>query len=615
MIALTPILPLISAIIITFITFNAKKIDKRYIGAIASFTPFVSFLIVVYTFMSFDSAYSIDIFEWIQFEEFYVNIAFYIDNLSLFMALFITFIGTLIHIYSIYYMIEDDSFERFFIYLNLFMSSMLILVLANNPIFMFIGWEGVGVCSYLLISFYYQDSENTKAGNKAFILNRIGDFAFIIAIGLLFVFTSGGSFDFVSIKSSLGSIDIGMLNIIALLFFVGASAKSAQLPLYVWLPDAMAGPTPVSALIHAATMVTAGIYLVSRFSFLYSITTEVGLFIAYIGIATSLLSAIIATRQSDIKKILAYSTISQLGYMFVAIGLGAYSAGLFHMFTHAFFKALLFLSAGAVIVALHHEQNIFKMGGLKNNLKPIYICMLIGTLAISGIFPLSGFFSKDEILLSVFASGHYDIWILCLVVAFLSAYYMFRLVFLVFFATNTHHHTHTVPSMMQYVLYILAFGSIIAGLVGIPSVLGGTNILYHYLSHSLYTVAHHDISHNTELILMLLNTTVALLGIYIAYKKYYKYNGEKTNSIIANKFYVDEIYQVVFVNSLYKLSIYIDKYINNTLITYVVDTTLNIYSYTSKVYTKTQNGQTRYYLFYILVGVSMIFLYLLGVAL
>ncbi len=418
------------------------------------------------------------------------------DRLTVVMLSFITLIGTLIHIYAIGYMKDDDTYGKFFSYFNLFMGSMLLLVLADNPIMMFVGWELVGLSSYLLIGFYHQESSNITAANKAFILNRVGDFGFIIAISLLFVSLEGTGFTFDSIKTNITMINPEMLSLIGILLFVGAMGKSAQIPLYVWLPDAMAGPTPVSALIHAATMVTAGVYMVSRYSFLYVEIPDIGLFIATIGAASALFAAIIASYQSDIKKILAYSTMSQLGYMFIAVGLGAYSSGIFHVFTHAFFKALLFMGAGAVIIALHHEQNIFKMGGLKKDLKLVYITMLIATLAISGIPPFSGFFSKDAILVTAFASEHYVLWGVGSLTAAFTAFYMFRLFFSVFHAKGkSTYKLQSIPKSMTYPLVFLALGSTTAGFLGVNESYGGNSWINTFLAlpdielhiaHSMY---------------------------------------------------------------------------------------------------------------------------------
>ena len=436
MLSIIVVLPFLSALLLAIVYLSDTKANRytfyTIVGVGAPAIMTILSLIVGYQLLNGSDTIHNTLFQWIDIGDFNISIAFMADRLSVVMISFITFIGTLIHIYAAGYMKEDEAYGKFFAYFNLFMGSMLLLVLADNPIMMFVGWELVGLSSYLLIGFYHQESANITAANKAFILNRVGDFGFIMALSLLFVNVGDGGFTFEAIAANISTIDPEMLSLIGLLLFVGAMGKSAQIPLYVWLPDAMAGPTPVSALIHAATMVTAGVYMVARYSFLYVEIPDVGLFIASIGAASALFAAIIASYQSDIKKILAYSTMSQLGYMFMAVGLGAYSAGIFHVFTHAFFKALLFMGAGAVIIALHHEQNIFKMGGLKKHLKLVYITMFIATLAISGIPPFAGFFSKDAILVTAFASEHYVIWGVGTLTAMLTAFYMFRMLFTVF---------------------------------------------------------------------------------------------------------------------------------------------------------------------------------------
>lgn len=617
--ALIIILPFLSFLSIGFlyvVGLKYKKIDDVKLGYLASIVPIITFFITLKLFFKMDEAYIVNLFNWIKLAHFEIKVGLYIDNLSIFMSLFVTFIGSLIHLYSIYYMRGEEGFGKFFAYLNLFMTSMLILVLASNPVFMFVGWEGVGVSSYLLVSFYYSNKDNAKAGNKAFIVNRVGDFGFLIAIATLLWSVNFSAFDYVTLKESSHLISPANLAIITFFFFWGATAKSAQIPLYVWLPDAMAGPTPVSALIHAATMVTAGIYLISRFSFLYVEVENIGEIIAYIGIFSALISALIATRQSDIKKILAYSTMSQLGYMFVAVGVGSYTAGLFHVFTHAFFKALLFLGAGAIILALHHEQNIFKMGGLKDKLKPIFIPMLIASLAISGIFPFAGFFSKDEILFTTFASGHYDIWLMGLFIAFLTSFYMFRMMFIVFFNKASTTHIIATPLVIKIVLFILAIGSIVAGFIGIPEAIGGNNLIHHYLAPSLSEKIHHSVANSTIYLLMLLNTLVALLGIFVAYKKYYNFEGEKRSfiaKVFVNKFYIDEIYEFIFIKSLNRVSNFIERVINNFIIDKLVEAIILIYAKGSSLFIKTQVGQIRVYLFYMVLGISMVFLYFLKV--
>ncbi len=404
--------PLIGAILngaLYFYNIKKRNIGELPFAFIGTLTPLISFLITLSLFLKMleeKIIFKQHIFTWLNISSLNVDMAFLGDNLAIFMSMFVTFVGWLIHIYAVGYMKGDEGFGKFFAYFNLFLASMLILVLADNPVILFIGWEGVGVCSYLLIKFYYGDKNNVLAANKAFIVNRVGDFGFLLGIATLFFALGQVDLSFSSIEANLGNTTNGWLLLAGFLLFVGAMGKSAQIPLYTWLPDAMAGPTPISALIHAATMVTAGVYMVARFHFLYSGIEEIGTFIAYIGAFSALLAAIIATRQTDIKKILAYSTMSQLGYMFIAVGLGFYSTGLFHVFTHAFFKAMLFMGAGGVILAIHHEQNIFNIAKHRASLPIISTTFLIGVIAISGIPPFSGFFSKDAILAAAFQEGH-----------------------------------------------------------------------------------------------------------------------------------------------------------------------------------------------------------------
>ena len=487
MLSLIVVLPFLSALLLAVVYLSNTKANRyafyTIVGVGIPVIMTLLSLIVGYQLLNGSDTIHNTLFQWIDIGDFNISIAFMADRLSVVMISFITFIGTLIHIYAAGYMKEDEAYGKFFAYFNLFMGSMLLLVLADNPIIMFVGWELVGLSSYLLIGFYYQESDNITAANKAFILNRVGDFGFIMALALLFVNVGDGGFTFEAIAANISTIAPEMLSLIGLLLFVGAMGKSAQIPLYVWLPDAMAGPTPVSALIHAATMVTAGVYMVARYSFIYVEIPDVGIFIASIGAASALFAAIIASYQSDIKKILAYSTMSQLGYMFIAVGLGAYSAGIFHVFTHAFFKALLFMGAGAVIIALHHEQNIFKMGGLKKHLKLVYITMFIATLAISGIPPFAGFFSKDAILVTAFASEHYVIWGVGTLTAMLTAFYMFRMLFTVFYSQEKEKHELVpLPGSMTKPLVILAFGAATAGFLGVNEAYGGSSAINTFLS-------------------------------------------------------------------------------------------------------------------------------------
>ena len=615
--------PLIGSMLLgLFYLYSIKiqKINNLIFTVIALLTPFISFLLSFLIFLklyggSKDMRYIA--FKWLKVSNFDINIAFLADHLSIFMALFVTFIGWLIHIYAVGYMKGDEGYGKFFSYFNLFLGMMLVLVLADNPIVMFFGWEGVGLCSYLLISFYYRDAQNVIAGNKAFIVNRVGDFGFVIGLATLFVYIGHLGFDYTSLAQHISDIPKATLSFIAFFLFVGAMGKSAQIPLYVWLPDAMAGPTPVSALIHAATMVTAGVYMVSRFHFLYMLTPNIGEFIAVIGAVSSLFAAVIAMKQRDIKKILAYSTMSQLGYMFVAVGLGFYSAGLFHVFTHAFFKALLFMGAGAVILQLHHEQDIFHMGRMKEASKITYYTFLVATLAICGIFPFAGFYSKDEILFNAFASGHYTLWAIELFTAGLTAYYMFRLFFTVFIAPKSSKRVKdptTLSPFVTYPLIALAIGSLVAGFIGIPKILGGGNLITHWLS----SLGDKDIqiSHFVEFLLMAINTTVVLVGIYAAYKKFAHIDMSrdiKLSGIIYHKFYIDEIYDTLFVKSLQHLSNFIGKVFDRKFIDGTVMMFAKSFYNMGEFISVLQNGNVRFYAFSMLAGISVFFTYLIYV--
>ncbi len=598
---------------------NIKKIPNSVFTLFALSSITISFAIAVGFFIDLSSAEEFFVFEpykWLGVNGYNIYMGFLGDRLSIFMVLFITFIGLLIHIYAVGYMQNDEGYGKFFAYFNLFMASMLLLVLGNSPIIMFIGWEGVGLCSYLLISFYFTEPMNVVAGNKAFIVNRVGDFGFIIGLTTLFFYGGQAGFDYFSIKEGVGSVDSSVLTFIGVALFIGAMGKSAQIPLYVWLPDAMAGPTPVSALIHAATMVTAGVYMVARFHFLYDLIPNVGLFIAYIGAFSALFAAIIATKQSDIKKILAYSTMSQLGYMFIAVGLGFYSSGLFHVFTHAFFKALLFMGAGAVIVALHHEQNIFKMGGLKSELPLVFAVMLIANLAISGIFPFSGFFSKDEILLKAFASENYLIYAIGMVTAGLTSYYMFRLFFVVFYGKNyKKHHINSIPMSMKVPLVILAIGATFSGFLGLPEVFGKNLIdiwLEGYGSKALH------VSHSLEYTLMGVSLLAAFIGIVAAYRLFYSYDLSKEykgEGLIYNKFYIDEIYDFLIVKRVRDLSTFISYKIDDTFIDGIVMGLSHGFIKLGKIVgIALQSANTRLYAFYMLLGVSMFSIYLILIA-
>ena len=618
MLSLIVLLPFISAMLIALVYLTDTKANRYFFYTLIGVgTPvIITVLSLLVALELIDGADTIHntLVNWLNIGGLQIDIAFMADSLSAVMISFITFIGMLIHIYAAGYMKEDLAYGKFFSYFNLFMGSMLLLVLADNPIMMFIGWELVGLSSYLLIGFYHTKSSNITAANKAFILNRVGDFGFIIGISLLFISLEGTGFTFDSIKENISLIENEMLSLIGVLLFVGAMGKSAQIPLYVWLPDAMAGPTPVSALIHAATMVTAGVYMVSRYSFLYVEIPNIGVFIASVGAASALFAAIIASYQSDIKKILAYSTMSQLGYMFIAVGLGAYSSGIFHVFTHAFFKALLFMGAGAVIVALHHEQNIFKMGRLKERLPIVYITMFIATLAISGIPPFAGFFSKDAILVSAFASGHFVIWGMGSLTAMLTAFYMFRLLFTVFHApSNDTKELQVLPSSMTRPLMVLALGSATAGFIGMNEAYGGNSWFQTFLA---LPDTMQDISHSQEYLLGGLNVTLGFIGMGLAYKMFAHnmrevYEDTVSRKLIINKFYVDEIYTFFILKPL----LFLSKFIANVMDPKVFDALINLSVWTYKksafVFAKLQNGKVQFYALYILLGASVMSYYML----
>jgi NADH-quinone oxidoreductase subunit L len=505
MLLLIPLLPLVGFLVNASL---GRRLPKAVSGGAAVGAMFASFAVAAAASWSLlqmaPDARVIDqvVWNWIPSGDLQVNFALRLDPLSTVMILVVTGVGALIHLYSTGYMHEetDPEYARYFSYLNLFAAFMLVLVLAPNFLVMFVGWEGVGLCSYLLIGFWYQKKSAADAGKKAFIVNRVGDFGFLL--GVLLLFSRFGTLDFRQLASSISShapeAAFGTLSLAALLLFVGATGKSAQIPLYVWLPDAMEGPTPVSALIHAATMVTAGVYMIGRNAVLFSHAPGVLEIVASIGAATALMAATIGLVQNDIKRVLAYSTVSQLGLMFLAMGVGAYAAGIFHLYTHAFFKALLFLGSGAVIHALAGEQDLRRMGGLRRELPVTYWTFLVGTLAISGVPLLAGFFSKDELLYKAFANGHPWLWLVGSTASLLTACYMFRLVFLAFHgprraesadaggpAAGGHlTHLHDAPASMAIPLVVLALGAVLAGYVGVPSILGGSNRIEAFLEPS-----------------------------------------------------------------------------------------------------------------------------------
>ncbi len=574
---LVPLLPAAGAFLMLLI---GRRLPRAAVSALCCGSVGVSFLLSLGIFSEVlkrgGQPFEKILFTWIPSmplagaaTAFEVKWGFLVDPLSTVMILVVTGVGFLIHVYSIGYMAHEGGYYRFFGYMNLFMFMMLTLVLANSFLMMFVGWEGVGLCSYLLIGFWFLKKSATNAANKAFIVNRVVDAGFLI--GMFLTATTFGTLNFLGVNSQLGNYAVGDPTIVAitLLLFVGATGKSAQIPLYVWLPDAMEGPTPVSALIHAATMVTAGVYMVSRANGLYQLAPLSLEVVAAVGAVTAIFAASMGLVQNDIKRVLAYSTISQLGYMFMACGVGAFAAGVFHLYTHAFFKALLFLGSGAVIHALSGEQDIRKMGGLWSKLPATGKTFLAGALAIAGIFPLAGFFSKDEILWKAFTREgdlfFKVLWGIGLVTALMTAFYMFRLVFLTFFGKSrvpheVEHHIHEAPRPMTVPLMVLALGSIVGGWVGWPAALGGGNWFEHFL-HPVFAsrveaeaVEH---SHGLELGLMVVSLAVAGAGIWLAYQLYLK-RTELPDLIAArlgalyrlvyNKYYVDEIYSKVFVD-------------------------------------------------------------------
>jgi NADH-quinone oxidoreductase subunit L len=525
-------------------------------------------------------------------------------------------------------MAHDDDTARFFIYLNLFIFFMLLLVMGDNLLLLFVGWEGVGLCSYLLIGFWYQDPGNAIAGNKAFVVNRIGDFGFVL--GVLLLLTELGrqgiwTLDFVELQRHVSVLSPAMIGLITLLFFVGATGKSAQIPLFVWLPDAMAGPTPVSALIHAATMVTAGVYMTARLHFLFALAPETLALIAVIGAATAIFAATIALTQNDIKKVLAYSTISQLGYMFLAVGMGAFSAAIFHVFTHAFFKACLFLGSGSVIHALSGEQDMRKMGGLKAFLPKTYWTYFVATLAIAGVPFTAGFFSKDLILWQAFSHGATILWAVGLVTAGLTAFYMFRQLFMVFhggFRGDAHAmaHLHESPSVMTVPLIILAVGSIFTGWLGAPEYLWGSP-WDRWLQPVFGGGDVHHGSVTTEVMVTLLTLAVVAVGIFLAYQKYGRAEakidvsaaaGGVLHGLSLNKFYIDEIYDAVLVRPFTACSNFLAKFIDP----WVIDGAVNGVAATarglSSIWRGLQTGNVQHYVAGFLVGTVALLAYYLG---
>jgi len=649
---LIPFFPALGFIVNSAFGSRASKTVVSWVACLAIFLSFLATVGVFWEFLQLPAAARIwerEITTWIASGELSVSIGFRLDALSVIMCLVVTGVAFLIHVYSVGYMHDDPGFRRFFIYLNLFVFMMLLLVTGNNLLLMFVGWEGVGLCSYLLIGFWYEKDSASDAGKKAFVVNRVGDFGFLIGIFLLFVSLGAQgvwTLNFGEIGKNAHLLSGGAATIITLLFFMGAVGKSAQIPLYVWLPDAMEGPTPVSSLIHAATMVTAGVYMIARLNFLYSMAPDTMLVVAIIGVLTAFFAASIGFAQYDIKKILAYSTISQLGYMFVAVGVGAYAAGIFHLMTHAFFKGLLFLGAGSVMHAMSGELDIRKMGGLRKKAPITYWTFFIACLAIAGIPGFSGFFSKDEILWKAFSSAHGDplIWLLAAVTAGMTAFYMFRLFFGTFHgdcraSEEVKRHIHESPRVMTIPLTILAFLSLVGGYVGIPHLLGGGNAIERFLAPvfgpeapvkaglgfdlirtawASTGAAGHDAS--VELALMAASILIALIGIAAAYLFYVKNPAlpgrfaakwSRLYHWVHHKYFVDELYDFLFVRGTLKAGDFLRRVMDDWMIEGLVNGMADWVRRAGGRLRKVETGYVQEYAFGIIVGAIIVVGYLI----
>ena len=641
---LIPFFPLFGAI---FNGLFGKKIkNEAVIGGIATGLMLLSFLVAAQNFFRLlgdtEKVHELVLAPWMTVGNFHLNWELLLDPLSAVMIMVVTGVGTLIHLYSIGYMHGETGYYRFFSYLNLFAFAMLMLVLGGNALVMFIGWEGVGLCSYLLIGYYYEKKSASTAANKAFIVNRVGDFGFICGLLTLFwALASKGvwTLNFVKIAESGHLLEPGglVVTVVTLSFFLGATGKSAQIPLFTWLPDAMEGPTPVSALIHAATMVTAGVYMIGRMNGLFAMAPATMMTIATVGALTAFFAATIGLAQNDIKRVLAYSTVSQLGYMFLAMGVGAFSAGIFHLMTHAFFKACLFLGSGSVIHGMHHAyhhadlhddpQDMRNMGGLRKKMPITFITFLAATIAISGLPLFSGFFSKDEILWWSFGStrGHWLLWVLGAVAAGMTAFYMFRLVFMTFFGeqktdVRAKDHIPESPFTITIPLMVLGFLAVVGGYIGIPAILGGTNRFEHFLApvfeHAQHLNGIH--AHGTpavEYSLMAISVAVAVVGIFIAWVMYIKnpelpgkfvarFSG--AHKIIFNKWYIDELYDAVFVIPCQRLGRFLWKSFDAKVVDGVVNGCAWVVKGLGTGLRYTQSGYLYNYAMIMVVGVVVI---------
>jgi NADH-quinone oxidoreductase subunit L len=619
-----PLIPLLGSVVNIFF---GHLLGRRKAALLGCAAVGLSFAIALYLFFQLPRGgiFQDVVYTWIQSGTLKINLSLQVDALTAVMLLIVTGIGFLIHVYSLGYMGHDGGIVRFFVYLNLFIFFMLLLVMADNLLLLFVGWEGVGLCSYLLIGFWYENPDNAIAGNKAFIVNRIGDWGFILGI-LLLVAQLGGqgvwTLEFAELQKHARLLSPVAIGLITLLLFVGATGKSAQIPLFVWLPDAMAGPTPVSALIHAATMVTAGVYMAARLHFLFALAPATLSLIAWIGAATAFFAATIALSQNDIKKVLAYSTVSQLGYMVLAVGVGAFGAAIFHVFTHAFFKACLFLGAGSVIHALSGEQDMRKMGGLKKRMPQTYWTYLIATLAIAGAPLTAGFFSKDLILWQAFSHGAFVLWGIGVATAGMTAFYMFRQLFMVFHGecradAHAQAHLHESPATMTVPLMILAVGSIFSGWLGAPEYLWGS--VWDSWLQPIFGLAEHHGSTATEIIVTLLTLAVVAAGIYGAYLKYAKAgvpSGEESASpsyrLFLNKYYIDELYDALVVRPFTACSRFCAQIIDPWLIDGAVNGVAAIARGLSWISRGLQTGNVQHYVAGFLLGTLALLGYYMG---
>lgn len=634
------------------------KFPKTLTAWVACLSVIASFAVSATIFVQFlqmapeSRVFEKTVFDWIVSGDLKTTIGFRIDALSIIMCLIVSGVGSLIHIYSVGYMHDDPGFRRFFCYLNLFVFMMLTLVTGDNVLVMFVGWEGVGLCSYLLIGFWYEKDSAANAGKKAFIVNRIGDFGFLLGVFTLVGFLGSQgiwTLKFSELQANAHLIGPGLATIITLLFFVGATGKSAQIPLYVWLPDAMEGPTPVSSLIHAATMVTAGVYMIARLNFLYVLAPTTLLVVTIIGLATAFFAATIGTAQYDIKRVLAYSTVSQLGYMFVGVGAGAYAAGVFHLMTHAFFKGLLFLAAGSVMHAMSGELDMRKMGGLRKKTPITYWTTFIACLAIAGVPGFSGFFSKDEILWMAFSKyNSFWFWAIGAITAGMTAFYMFRMFFSTFHGEcradeEVKHHIHESPKVMTVPLMILAVLSLIGGYVGVPALLGGSNHIEKWLEpvfghHAAPAAAHAGgfniistafassggaagADHGTEMQLMIGAVIIGLLGIFIAWLFYVKNPNlpkkfvEKFHglfTLVHNKYFIDELYGFIFVRGLLKLGRFCKDFFDEMIIDGIVNGIASLLAGVGGLIRKVQTGAVQGYAFAVILGAIAVVGYLIS---